>query len=123
MSNLQTPQHKKARTFLRVVGPVIAAVGLIFLIIGVVSFFSSMGGPGLAPYFWCCFVGIPLLFVGLLMCMVGYIGAMARYAAAEQVPVAIDALDDLAEGTQGAVKTLARSVVKGVQEAQMETKP
>ena len=123
MSKLQTPQHKRTRSFLRVVGPIVAVVGLMFLIIGMVSFFSSLGGPGLAPYFWCCFVGMPLLFVGLLMCMIGYMGAMARYAAAEQVPVAIDALDDLAEGTQGAVKTLARSVTEGVKEAQMETKP
>ncbi|WP_397383974.1 hypothetical protein [Prosthecobacter sp.] len=122
MSKLQTPLHNKTRTFLRIAGPVVAAIGLIFTIIGVVSFFSSFGGFGPPRYFWCCFVGMPLLFVGFMMCMFGFIGAIARYAAAEQVPVTTDAINDLAEGTQGAVKTLARSIAEGVQEAQTERK-
>ncbi len=54
------------------------------------------------------------------MCMFGFMGAVARYAAAEQVPVATDAINDLAEGTQDAVKTVARSVAEGVKEAQAE---
>jgi len=123
MSKLQTPKHKGTRSFLRVAGPVIASVGLIFLIIGMASFFSSFGGGGPPRLFWCGFVGMPLLFVGGVMCMFGFMGAVARYTAAEQVPVATDAINDLAEGTQGAVKTLARSVAEGVKEAQTERKP
>ena len=49
-------------------------------------------------------------------CMFGFMGAVARYTAAEQVPVATDAVSDLAEGTQGAVKTVARAVTEGVRE-------
>ena len=45
----------------------IAAVGLIFLIIGMASFFSAFGGGGPPRLFWCCFVGMPLLFVGGVM--------------------------------------------------------
>ena len=52
------------------------------------------------------------------MCMFGFMGAVARYTAAEHVPVAADAINDLAEGTQGAVKTVARAVAEGVKEAQ-----
>jgi len=69
-----------------------------------------------------CFVGMPLLFVGGVMCKFGFMGAVARYTAAEQVPVATDAISDLAEGTQGAVKTVARAVTEGVREAQTERK-
>lgn len=123
MSKLQNPIHHKTRTFLRIAGPLLAVVGLIFTIVGVVSFFSAFGSFGQPRYFWCCFVGMPLLFVGSAMCLFGYMGAIARYAAAEQMPVATDAIHDLAEGTQGAVKTMARSIAEGVQEAQAERKP
>ena len=72
--------------------------------------------------FWCCFVGMPLLFVGGVMCMFGFMGAVARYTAAEQVPVATDAISDLAEGTHGAVKTVACAVAEGVKEGLTDKK-
>jgi len=122
MSKLQTPKHRGIRSFLRVAGPLVAGVGLILLIVGMASFFSAFGGSGPPRLFWCCFVGMPLLFVGGVMCKFGFMGAVARYTAAEQVPVATDAISDLAEGTQGAVKTVARAVAEGVREAQTERK-
>jgi hypothetical protein len=122
MNKLQTQKHKGTRSFLRVAGPLVAAVGLLFLIIGMASFFSTFGGGGSPRLFWCCFVGMPLLFIGGVMCMFGFMGAVARYTAAEQVPVATDAINDLAEGTQGAVKTVARAVAEGVREAQTDRK-
>jgi len=105
---------------LRVAGPLIASVGFVFLIIGMASFFSALGGGELPRLFWCCFVGLPLLFVGGVLCMFGFMGAFARYTAAEQVPVATDAISELAEGTQGAVKTVARAVAEGVRQAQSD---
>ncbi len=122
MSKLQTPKHKGARSFLRVAGLTVAAVGLVFLVIGMVSFFSAFGGGGSPRLFWCCFVGIPLLFVGGVMCMLGFMGAVVRYTAAEQVPVAMDAISDITEGTQGAVKTVARAVTEGVKEGLVDKK-
>ncbi len=122
MSKLQTPKHQGTRSFLRVAGPFVAVVGFVFLIIGMVSFFSAFGGTGSPRLFWCCFVGMPLLFVGGVMSMFGFMGAVARYTAAEQVPVATYAINDLAEGTQGAVKTVARAVSEGVKEGQAEGK-
>jgi heme/copper-type cytochrome/quinol oxidase subunit 1 len=122
MSKLQTPKYKGTRSFLRVAGPLVAAVGLVFLIVGMGSFFSALGGAGSPRLFWCCFVGLPLLFIGGAMCMFGFMGAVARYTAAEQVPVATDAINDLAEGTQGAVKAVARAVAEGVKEAQTDRK-
>ena len=54
------------------------------------------------------------------MCMFGFLGAVARYSAAEQAPVATDAINELAEGTKGAVKTVARAVAESVDEARRE---
>jgi TRAP-type C4-dicarboxylate transport system permease small subunit len=116
MTTLQTQKHNAVRSVLRVIGPLVAVVGLVFMIVGTVSFFSAFGGNGSPKLFWCCFVGLPLLFVGGVMCMLGFLGAMARYAAAEQVPVATDAFNELAEGTQSGVKTVARAVAEGIRD-------
>jgi|SRR5688572_4882447 len=116
MSKLQNPKHNWARSILRNLGMLIAGVGLIFLIIGMASFFMAFSGGGPPRLFWCCFVGMPLLFIGGVMCMFGFMGAVARYAAAEQVPVATDAISDLADGTQESVKTVARAAAAGVKE-------
>lgn len=110
------------RSFLRVAGLLVTAVGLLFTVIGMVSFFSAFGGDGPPRLFWCCFVGMPLLFFGGAMCMFGFMGAVARYTAAEQVPVATDAISDIAEGTQGAVKTVARAVTEGVKDGLADKK-
>jgi len=93
-------------------------VGVILEIIGLASFASAFNDGGSAKLFWCSFLGMPFLFAGAVMCMFGFMGAVSRYAAAEQVPVAADAINDLAEGTQGAVKTVARAVAEGVKEAE-----
>ena len=122
MSKLQTAKHRAIRAFLRFAGPLVSAAGLIFLIIGMTSFFSAFGGSGSPRLFWCCFVGMPLLFVGGVICMFGFMGAIARYTAAEQVPEATDAINELAEGTQGAVKTVARAVAEGVKEGLADKK-
>ncbi len=122
MSKLQTPKHNGARAFLRVAGLAVAGIGLVFLVIGMASFFSAFSGGGSPRLFWCCFVGMPLLFVGGVMCMFGFMGAVARYTAAEQVPVATDAISDIAEDTRGAVKTVARAVAEGVKEGLADKK-
>ncbi|HWB11093.1 MAG TPA: hypothetical protein VG826_17830 [Pirellulales bacterium] len=122
MSKLQTPQHEATRSFLRVGGLLVLAAGLLFTIIGMASFFSAFGGGGPPRLFWCCFVGLPLLFVGGAMCMFGFMGAVARYTAAERVPVATDAISDIAEDTQGAVKTVARAITEGMKEGLADKK-
>ena len=118
MNALQTPKHHKARTFLRIAGMGTALIGIILELIGLASFVLAFNNGGLPKLFWCSFVGMPFLFAGAVMCMFGFMGEVARYAAAEQVPVASDVMNDLADGTQGAVKTVARAVAEGIKEAQ-----
>ncbi len=118
MNALQTPKHNKARTLLRMAGVGAILIGILLELIGLASFALAFNGGGPPKLFWCSFLGMPFLFAGGVMCMFGFMGAVARYAAAEQVPVASDAMNDLAEGTQGAVKTVARAVAEGVKEVQ-----
>jgi hypothetical protein len=120
---LPSPEHQAVRNFLRIAGPMTALAGLIFLIVGMVSFFSSFGSFEPPRNFWCCFVGIPLLGVGLIMTKAGYIGSIFRYFAAETTPVATDAFNDMAEGAQPGMRTAARSITEGVVEGMKPRDP
>jgi hypothetical protein len=119
-NKLQSAQHLNIRTALRVGGPVIAGVGLLFMIVGFGSFFASFGSFEPPRFFWCAFVGMPLLFVGIVMCMFGYLGAFQRYVAGESAPVAKDVVNYLGENIQPGVKVVAKAVTEGVIEAQKE---
>ncbi len=108
------PRHAQTRLLLRLLGPAIATVGLIFLIIGLGSFFSSFGTFAPPRYFWCAFVGLPLLFVGGALTTAAFLGAVARYAAGEGAPVQKDTFNYLARGTQEGVRTIATAVGEGL---------
>ena len=117
MNEIKSPRHDGVRRFLRIGGPLILAIGGLFALVGFGSFFVSMfshsGPPAL---FFCAFIGLPLMFVGGAMCMFGFVGAFSRYLAAEQAPVAKDAINYMADGTQEAVRTVARAAAQGVTE-------
>lgn len=106
--------HSSTRNVLRVIGPLILLVGIIFMIVGFVDFFASAGkfrGPQL---FWCFFAGMPLLFVGIVTTSYGFMGSVARYSAGEMAPVAKDTINYMAEGTQDSVRTIASALEAGL---------
>jgi ribosomal protein L40E/uncharacterized membrane protein len=109
--------HESKRNTLRTIGPLVLAIGVLFMIIGFVDFFSSMGmqfgGPNL---FWCFFVGMPLLFVGVVMTSAGYAGTVARYQAAEIAPVGKDVINYMATETKDSIGSLVRSIHDGSNE-------
>ena len=111
------PNHLSRRAFLRVLGVALAAVGLVFLVIGIGSFFVSFGTFEPPRYFWCVFVGMPLLAVGLGICQYAFLGSVARFVAGEAAPVGKDTFNYMAEGTQEGVRTVARAVGEGLASA------
>jgi hypothetical protein len=122
---LPSPHHSSVRSFLRIGGPLLAVVGLIFAVVGLVDFFSAFGGAGRPEKFWCLFIGLPLFAVGVGMTKFGYMGEILRYVAAETTPVATDAFNEAAEGMQPGIKNIARSITEGVAEGRrsQENKP
>lgn len=86
-------------------------VGLVCLVAAFVSFFTADGPPRL---FWMAFLGMPLIFVGAALSMAGYMGAVARYAAAEQAPVAADTFNYVAGETGEGVRAVASAVREGL---------
>lgn len=111
---LDEPRHRDVRKALRIIGPAVAGVGLIFTIIGFASFFSAFGSFGTPRYFWCAFVGLPMLGIGLGLTKFAYLGAVTRYLANETAPVGKDVVNYLAHGTRDAVRDVAAAVGKGL---------
>jgi hypothetical protein len=109
------PGHSNIRGVLRVVGPLVAGLGLVFTIVGIGSFFAAFGSFGPPRYFWCAFVGMPLLFVGIAISKFAFLGRLTRYVAGESAPVAKDTFNYLAQGTQPGVRAMATAVGQGLQ--------
>ncbi|HAK97261.1 MAG TPA: hypothetical protein DCM87_20300 [Planctomycetes bacterium] len=112
--NLGGERHLETRALLRVIGPVVAITGLAFTIAGVGSFFSAFGGGGPPRYFWCVFVGLPLLAIGIGITKFAFLGAVTRYIAGEAAPVAKDTFNYVAEGTQEGVRHVAQAIGEGI---------
>ena len=110
--------HEAKRNVLRTVGPIVLGVGVIFMIVGAVDFFRTVGSLGGPPkLFWCFFVGMPLLFLGSVMTSAGYMGAVGRYTSAEAAPVAKDTFNYMADGTADGVRKMAEAVGEGLSDA------
>ncbi|HZZ29232.1 MAG TPA: zinc ribbon domain-containing protein [Pirellulales bacterium] len=106
-------QHNLLRSLLRLVGPMLVGVGLLLIIIAMVSFFSAFGGMEPPRYFWCAFVGMPVLAVGLAISRFAYLGAFARYMADEVAPVGRDAANYMVDGTKDSLRDMAAAVGDG----------
>ena len=83
------------------------------MVVGMASFFTSFGSFQPPKYFWCCFVGIPLMGVGLAITKFAYMGAVFRYISAESAPVAKDTINYMAVETRDAVRHVAGAVREG----------
>ncbi|HVR75867.1 MAG TPA: zinc ribbon domain-containing protein [Planctomycetota bacterium] len=114
MSQQMDPQQNPTRNVLRILGPAVVVVGLIFAAIGIGSFFSAFGGSGPPRYFWCAFIGLPLLGLGGIICKFAFLGPVTRYMANEVAPVGKDVVNYMAEGTRGAVRDVAAAVGEGL---------
>jgi len=108
------PSHSTSRQFLRMLGPTTAVLGLLLTIIGFGSLLSSFGSPEMPKYFWCAFIGLPLLGVGVAMSQFGFLGSFIRYVSGEAAPVQKDTFNYLAEGTKEGVKTVATAIGEGL---------
>ena len=109
------PGHTGIRGVLRIVGPGLVIVGLIFTAVGIGSFFSSFGSFGGMPRnFWCAFVGLPMIGVGIAISKFAFLGAIGRYMAGEVAPVAKDTFNYMADGTKDGVRNIAGAIGEGL---------
>ena len=106
--------HSSKRTVLRIIGPILLLIGILFMLVGFVDFIAAMSGFGMPRLFWCFFIGIPFMFVGGALSIYGFMGSVARYSAGEMAPVAKDTFNYMAEGTEEGVQTVASAIGKGL---------
>ena len=104
------PTHRAKREQVRSLGVFLCVVGGVLTAIGLGSFFTSFGSFGPPRYFWCAFVGLPMLGFGFRMLRVGYLGTIARFVASETAPVAKDTFNYLADGTREGVAAIRKGL-------------
>ena len=109
------PGHKRTRDLLRRIGPVVLGLGVLLMAIGMIDFFMCMGSFGRTPkLFWCNFLGMPLVFFGIVMTKIGYMSSISRYMAAESAPVAKDTFNYMADGTKEGVRDITSAIREGL---------
>jgi hypothetical protein len=119
----QPPQLRDqagVRSGLRIGGALIAATGLILIVVGIASFFHTFDSFGSSPdpfhspsmsppkHFWMLFAGMPLLFVGVGMLAWGFLGTTTRYTAGEVMPTVKDSLGYVGIGAGAHETTCAK---------------
>ncbi|MEO4055158.1 zinc ribbon domain-containing protein [Solibacillus sp. CAU 1738] len=105
-------QHRKARSFFRILGPTLLIISLVCMIVAAVDFFTLQIFEE-PKYFWLFFVAIPLLFVGFTLSGLGYGGNLAKYQSREYAPVAKDTFNYLAKETTVGVKEISNAIQQG----------
>jgi hypothetical protein len=108
------PNHDRKRSRLRRAGIIVTGCAILMMLVGFFSFVSSFGTGQLPHYVWCLFVGLPLLFFGLVFLQAGFAGAALRYFAGESAPVAKDSFNYVADGIKPGVKDIASAVNEGI---------
>jgi hypothetical protein len=111
---LDPEQYRELRATLKSVGPAIAAIGLLLTIAGMISFFSAFGGFGPPRYFWCAFLGLPLLAVGAAITQFAYVRTITRYMAGEVAPVGKDLTNYMVAGTKNSIRDVAAAIGEGL---------
>ncbi|NNE90815.1 MAG: zinc ribbon domain-containing protein [Verrucomicrobiales bacterium] len=109
--------HGSQRFGLRVLGIVLVLTGLGFILTGAVDFFGSIGKlSGFPNKFWCIFVGMPLLAIGIGCLRAGFAGKITRYYSGEVAPVAKDTANYVIDGTRETlVSTVREAIGKGAE--------
>jgi len=105
-------QHKKARSFFRILGPALLVIGAICLIVASIDFFTLQGFEE-PKLFWLFFVALPVIFFGFVLTGLGFGGAVAKYQSREYAPVAKDTFNYLATKTTSGVKEISKAVHEG----------
>src|SRR5688572_28564613 len=113
MSNEINPGHHEVRALFRMIGPAMALIGLLFVVIGFSSFFATFSSFEPPRFFWCAFVGIPLLGVGLMISKFAYMCTVFRYMAGETAPVGKDVANYMVAGTKDSIRDVATAVGEG----------
>ena len=105
--------NRPIRIILRIIGFILTPTGAIFLAIGLIDFFSAFGGHGMPTKFWCAFVGMPLLGLGIFCLKAGFLGSIGKYIAGEGTPVVLESAKYMAYELRPTIRQYAKDFQSG----------
>ena len=79
--------HENKKKTIKIVGFVLVAVGGILTAIGLISFFNAFSTLSTPDFFWCAFIGLPLLGTGVSLLTFGYRRETMKYIKDESLPI------------------------------------
>ena len=103
-------KHEKTKLTFKIVGLCLLVLGIIFTAVGFISFFSAMSSFDPPKYFWCAFLGLPLLGLGGMLTMFGFKSEMSRYIKNESIPVINEASEELSPAIKSVASTVKESL-------------
>jgi len=109
--------HNQKKKLLKILGITILTIGLLLTVSGMFSFFQAFSDPGPSidtPKVGSMFIGMPLIFLGIVFTALGFMGEVARYQASEMAPVGKDVINYMVDGTKDSIETVARSIHNGI---------
>jgi transcriptional regulator with XRE-family HTH domain len=115
--------QKETRHKIRTIAWIVLAIGLLFMALGLVLFFSDFFDMTMDPsrgVFGIIFISLGgiVLMVDLVLMIFGYAGSVGRYAASEVAPVVKDTSNYMMSGTRDefgkTIQTVAGSVKEGL---------
>ena len=112
------PNTAEQKRQLKKWGQRLLVVGGLFVAVGLGSFFSSMGTFEPPRYFWCTFIGFPMLWFGGMLFLLAHLGTIKRFMAGEAAPVAKDTINYMGKNTKEGVSDFAEALFDGMHQAQ-----
>ncbi len=103
------------RNILRLLGPIVLILGIVFLGVAIRDFFvgfnnSTTFGEPQNERFHYAFIGMPLIFVGGAMTSFGYMGSVLRYQASQVAPVGKDVVNYMLDNTKDSASGFAKAI-------------
>jgi hypothetical protein len=114
--------HAAKRNTLRVLGFIALLIGIPFAITGLISFFSSFGTFQPPKYFWCAFIGLPLIGLGIALLKMGFLGVAAAYVSDEVTPTVGKAASHVGSEVANAIKGTPDATARMEQLKQLKDK-
>lgn len=92
--------YSKAKKLFRTLGFVFLPIGLLLAIIGFIDFFMSFNSATPPHLFFCLFIGMPLIFIGIVFLIFGFMKELNSFAASQSAPVHKDVVNYMLDGTR-----------------------
>lgn len=81
-------RHEKKRLMFKILGAILAAIGLALTVVALIDFFKAFSDPSKMPQlFFLAFIGMPLFAVGMVMMIFGFRKDIATFVKNDSVPI------------------------------------